>query len=444
MSSAAPVSRAAAYAPEQTNGERLPVEPSSRRAIIAGSVGNAVEFVDWNIYATFSPFFSDQFFPSRDKTAALLSALAVFAAGFVMRPIGGAVLGSIADRRGRMTGLTLSVSLMAGASLIIALCPTYSSIGMLAPAMLLFARLIQGFSNGGEFGASSAYLVEMAPPGRRAFFGSWQQVTVSASHLVVAAMATAFAFVLPERSMHAWGWRAAFGFGAALGLVGLWLRSSVGESRLFADQARRRTLAHRSPLIAMLTEHRGAALRVVGITIAGTMTYYIWITYMPTYAHVASGLPLPTALLGNTIAVALFTVLLPFGGILSDRIGRRATLMSFAGGFALIAWPAMHAMRNSFPVFMAIELAGILLLVGYSANCAAIMAEQFPTEVRTVGIALPYALATALFGGTAPYIVTWLVVRHALGWTSIYVIAASIASFAVYFAMPETSCAELK
>lgn len=417
---------------------------SSRRTIIAGSVGNAVEFVDWNIYATFSPFFSDQFFPSRDKTAALLSALAVFAAGFIMRPIGGAVLGSIADRRGRMTGLTLSVSLMAGASLIIAMCPTYTSIGVFAPALLLLARLIQGFSNGGEFGASSAYLVEMAPPARRAFFGSWQQVTVSASHLVVAGLATALAYVLPEKAMHVWGWRAAFGFGAALGLVGFWLRSSVGESRMFERRERRRLPLHRSPLAAMLTDHRRSALRVIGITIAGTMTYYIWITYMPTYAHVAAGLPLPTALLGNTIAVALFTILLPFGGILSDRIGRRTTLMMFAGGFALIAWPSLHSVRNSFPVFMTIELVGVVLLVGYSANCAAIMAEQFPTEVRTVGIALPYALATALFGGTAPYIVTWLVVHHAVGWTSAYVIAASLASFLVYFAMPETSRTELQ
>ncbi|MGH7620571.1 MAG: MFS transporter [Gemmatimonadaceae bacterium] len=430
----------AASAP--ATAHQSPTATSSRRAIFAGSIGNAVEFVDWNIYATFSPFFSDQFFPSRDKTAALLSALVVFAVGFIMRPIGGAILGSLADRRGRMTGLTLSVSLMAGASLLIALCPTYSSIGVAAPALLLFSRLVQGFSNGGEFGASSAYLVEMASPTRRAFFGSWQQVTVSASHLVVAGLATALAYSLPEKSMHDWGWRVAFGFGSALGLIGFWLRTSARESRMFARQTRRAP-GDRSPLVVMLTSHRAAALRVIGITIAGTMTYYIWITYMPTYAHVASGLPLRLALLGNTVAVALFTMLLPFGGILSDRIGRRKTLMAFAGGFALIAWPAMHAMRNSFPVFMAIELAGVILLVGYSANCAAIMAEQFPTEVRTVGIALPYALATAVFGGTAPYIVTWLVVHQAVGWTSVYIIAASMASFFVYFAMPETSRKEL-
>lgn len=414
-------------------------EPSARRAIVAGSVGNAVEFIDWNIYATFSPFFADQFFPSKDRTAGLLSALAVFAAGFVMRPVGAAVLGSFSDRRGRMSGLTLSVLLMSGASLLIAVCPTYASVGVAAPAVLLLARLIQGFSNGGEFGASSAFLVEMAPPGRRAFFGSWQQVTVSASHLVVAGLATFLAYSLPNETMHRWGWRLAFGLGAVLGLAGLWLRTSVSESKVFLEQGTRGTRESTHPLRAMLTQHSGAALRVVGITIAGTMTYYIWITYMATYAHVAAGMPLATALLANTIAVAVFTCLLPLGGLLSDRFGRRLTMMVFSGGFAIIAWPALHLIRDSFWVVLSIELVGIVLLVGYSANCAAVMAEQFPTEVRTVGIALPYALAVAVFGGTAPYITTYLVTHDAIGWTSAYVAAASLVSLAVYATMPETN-----
>ena len=417
--------------------------PSSRQAILAGSIGNAVEFVDWNIYATFSPFFADQFFPSHDRTAALLSTLAVFAAGFIMRPVGAALLGSFADRHGRMTGLMVSVTLMAGASLVIAMCPTYRSIGVAAPVTLLVARLVQGFSNGGEFGASSAFLVEMAPPGRRAFFGSWQQVTVSASHIVVAALGTALAFLLPSASMHAWGWRVAFSFGAVLGLVGFWLRSSVGESDVFTAEVRNRRDRGIEPLRAMLTHHSGAALRVIGITIAGTLTYYIWVTYMSTYAHVATGMPLATALLANTIAVCVFTCLIPFGGLLSDRFGRRPTMMIFSGGFALIAWPALHLIQNNFWTLLAIELVGIVLLVGYSANCAAVMAEQFPTEVRTVGIALPYALAVAIFGGTAPYITTWLVAHHRIGWTSLYVIAASLVSFIVYATMPETNRREI-
>lgn len=419
---------------------------SAARAIWAGSIGNAVEFVDWNIYAVFSPFFAQQFFPSESRTAALLSTLAVFAAGFVMRPVGGAILGSFADRHGRMAGLTLSILLMSGASLVIALCPSFSSIGVIAPLTLLVARLVQGFSNGGEFGASSAFLVEYAPPNRRAFFGSWQQVTVSASHLVVAGLATLLAFGLSDHAMRAWGWRIGFMVGAALGLVGFWLRSTIGESQAFARQHRRERShvptvqrTRRSPLWTMLTEHRAAAFRVIGITIAGTLTYYIWVTYMAAYVHVATGMPLARALLANTIAIAVFTCSLPFGGVLSDRWGRRPTLMAFSGGFALFAWPAFHLIRNNFWHVLGVELIGVLLLVGYSANCAVVMAEQFPTEVRVVGIALPYALAVAVFGGTAPYITTWLAVHGAVNGTAAYVIVASLVSFLVYATMGETA-----
>jgi MHS family alpha-ketoglutarate permease-like MFS transporter len=366
--------------------------------------------------------------------------LAVYAVGFIMRPVGAAILGSYADRRGRMHGLTLSVLLMAGASLVIALCPSYGSVGVVAPAILLFSRLVQGFSNGGEFGASSAFLVEMAPPGRRGFIGSWQQVTVAGSHVLVAGFGTALAFLVPSAAMHRWGWRVAFLGGALLGVTGLWLRSTSGETDLFLTEGARR---ERHPLRAMLSYHRAAALRVVGITIAGTLTYYIWITYMATYAHVATGMPLSTALLANTIAVAVFTCLIPFGGLLSDRVGRRTVLMLFSGGFALIAWPAMHLIQNSFWILLAIELVGMVLLVGYSANCATVMAEQFPTEVRTVGIAVPYAAAVAVFGGTAPYVTTWLLSHDAMQWTAVYIIVASLASFAVYATMPETSRQEL-
>lgn len=427
------------------------IDRTAWRAILAGSIGNAVEFVDWNIYATFSAFFAGQFFPTESRTAALLSTLAVFAVGFVMRPIGGAVLGSFSDRHGRTAGLMLTVLMMAGASFVVALCPSYTSIGIAAPIVLLTARLVQGFSNGGEFGASSAFLVEYAPAGRRAFFGSWQQVTVSASHLVVAGLATGLAFLLSSRAMHVWGWRVAFAFGGSLGVAGFWIRSSVAETDFFAAQTARNedrkgpatNLARRRPLRTLLVHHWRAALRVVGITIAGTLTYYIWISYMAVYAHVATGMPLARALLANTIAIAVFTCAIPFGAMLSDRVGRRPTLLAFSGGFAVIAWPAFHLMRNNFWSLLGIELAGVALLVGYSANCAVIMAEQFPTEVRVVGIAFPYAVAVALFGGTAPYITTWLAVHHTIGWTSIYLIVASLASFAVYATMSETNRKEL-
>ena len=281
--------------------------------------------------------------------------------------------------------------------------------------------------------------MEYAPAGRRAFFGSWQQVTVSASHLVVAALAAGLTTFIPSSAMREWGWRVGFAFGGVLGLLGLWMRWSTHESELFVRHAKGAAGSLLTPLRELLARYPRESLRVVGITIAGTLTYYVWITYMPVYVHVTTGMSMQGALLANTIAIAAFTVALPFAGMLSDRWGRRPTLIVFAAGFALTAWPALHALRNNFAVVLAVELVGCFFLLGYSANCAAIMAEQFPTEVRVVGISLPYAVAVALFGGTAPYITTWLAVHGAVSGTAAYIAVASLVSLAVYAAMPETS-----
>jgi len=414
---------------------------NQRKAIVAGAVGNTVEWVDWAVYATFAPVFAGQFFAGGNETTALLSTLAVFAVGFVMRPIGGAVLGAYADRRGRKKGLTLTISMMAGASIVIALCPTYTQIGVLAPIVLLLARLVQGFSAGGEFGSSSAFLIESAAPGRRAFAGSWQQVSVGLGSLLAALMGTILNSTLSDADLHGWGWRLAFGIAGLLGLVGLWLRQSVHETEAFtkvAAQPRRR-----NPVVAMVRDHPGAALRVAGVTIAGTLIYYVWVTYMPTYAHLSTGIPLKTALLANTLAMVVFIALLPFGGLLSDRLGRKPTMTLFAAGFVVFAWPAFHFLSNGFWSVFVIELIGLVLIVGYSANCAVIMAEQFPAEVRTTGIGLPYALAVAIFGGTAPYVTTWLNANHLGNLVWVYVAAAAVVGVAVYLTMPETKGKEL-
>jgi MHS family alpha-ketoglutarate permease-like MFS transporter len=410
---------------------------SQRRAVVAGSIGNTVEWVDWAVYATFSSVFAGQFFPSDNEAAALLSTLAVFAVGFLMRPVGGALLGAYSDRHGRKKGLTLTISMMAGASLLIAVCPSYGTIGLAAPVILLLARLLQGFSAGGEFGSSSAFLIESAAPGRRAFAGSWQQVSVGAGTLLAAAMGTVLTGTLSESAMQTWGWRVAFAAGGLLGLIGLWLRRSVEETDAFArlDASAR---AKANPLRAMFVEHPRAALRVVGITVAGTLVYYVWISYMPSYAHVTTGIPLSRALLANTISLVVFLVLLPFGGLLSDKLGRKPTMLAFAGGFLVLAWPLLHGLSAHFWTLLGIELVGMILIVGYSANCAVVMAEQFPAEVRTTGIGLPYALAVALFGGTAPYITTWMSAHGHRDLVWLYVAAAALIGVLVYATMPET------
>lgn len=416
--------------------------PRQRRAVLAGTVGNTVEWVDWSLYSIFASVIAGVFFPSSNGAAALLSTLAVFAIGFVMRPIGAAVLGAYTDRHGRKKGLTLTIGLMAGSGFVIALTPSYATIGIAAPVVLLVARLTQGFSAGGEFGSSSAFLVESAGRGRRAFAGSWQQVSVAGGVLIASLLGTLFTATLSEDALHSWGWRCAFGIGGLLGLVGLWLRVTVEDTDSFT-RARDEQRAKKNPLKAMLVEHPGAALRVAGVTVAGTLTYYIWVNYLPTYAHVTTGIPLSKALLSQTLCLVVFIVLLPFAGLLSDRFGRRPTMVAFAGGFVVLAWPLLHLLDGGFWNLLLIQLVGMVLILGYSANCAVIMAEQFPAEVRATGIALPYALAVAAFGGTAPYVITWLndIGLRDLLW--LYVALAALISLVVYVLMPETKDKEL-
>jgi MHS family alpha-ketoglutarate permease-like MFS transporter len=410
-----------------------------RRAVTAGAIGNTVEWVDWAVYSAFAPIFATQFFPEADKTAGLLATLVVFAVGFIMRPIGAAVLGAYADRRGRKAGMTLTIGMMAAAALIIAICPPYSAIGLGAPVVLVLARLVQGFSAGGEFGTSSAFLIESAPPSRRAFVGSWQQVSVGAGTLIASLLGTLLTSTLSDDALATWGWRAAFAVGGLLGLVGLWLRTAVEETDAFTEMAGRHQDGPRpAPLRDMLMKHPRAALRVVGITIAGTLIYYIWVSYMPGYAHAAEGVPLNQAFLANTLAVAAFLVMLPFGGMLSDRFGRKPTMLTFAGGFLVLSWPLFQLIGGGFWSLLLVEFVGVVFIVGYSANCAVVMAEQFPAEVRTTGIGLPYAFAVGIFGGTAPYITTWMATHGHRGSVWIYVAIAAAVGVVVYATMPET------
>ncbi|MFJ4296233.1 MFS transporter [Curtobacterium sp. NPDC089689] len=414
-----------------------------KKAIVAGSIGNAVEWVDWAVYTTFSSIFAHHFFPAGNEAAALLSTLAIFAVGFVMRPVGAAVMGAFADRHGRKKGLVLTIALMAGATLVIGLSPTYAQIGIIAPALLVLARMVQGFAAGGEFGSSSAFLVESAAPTRRAFAGSWQQVSVGGGVLIASGIGALITGALPEDAVDSWGWRLAFVLAASLGFVGLWLRRSVEDTESFQVAADRNAANqaagdHKSSFFRMFKEHPAAVARVFGITIAGTLLYYMWVSYMPTYAAVTTGIPLSEALLANVIAMIVFLVLLPFAGILSDRIGRKPTMAAFAGGFLIFAWPAFQIIGGGFWSLLLVELVGIVLLLGYSANCAVIMAEQFPPEVRASGIGVPYAIAVALFGGTAPYVTTWMNTVGLSGWVWVYASAAAAIGLVVYLTMPET------
>lgn len=410
-----------------------------RRAIVAGSVGNTVEWFDWALYSALAPVFAAQFFPTGDPAAGLLATLAVFAVGFVMRPVGGALIGAYTDRHGRKKGLTATILLMAGASFVIAFCPGYMVIGVAAPLVLLVARLAQGLSAGGEFGASAALLFESASPLRRALAGSWQQVSAGFGILLAAVVAFGLTSALDPAALASWGWRAAFALGGVLGLVGLWIRVSMEETAQFrrADAEGR---LPRNPVTAMLRRYPASALRVIGLSVAGVLIYYIWVNYMPAFVGgVLRTMPLSEALLANSIALAYFLLIMPFAALLADRIGRKPVMLGFAIGFAVIAYPAFRLLETGgFWTLLAVEVVGMTLLAGYAANIVTVMAEQFPAEVRTTGIGFPYAVSVAVFGGTAPYVTTWLATNGYQSHIWIYVATAAAIGVVVYATMPET------
>ncbi|WP_134765142.1 MFS transporter [Nocardioides sp. 1609] len=422
-----------------------PASRTRRKAILAGSVGNAVEFVDWAVYSTFSSVFAHHFFPPGNDVAALLGTLAIFAVGFVIRPVGAAVMGVYADRVGRRRVLIVTITMMAAATFAIGVAPTYEQVGVVAPIVLVLARLVQGFAAGGEFGSASAFLVESGHARGRAFAGSWQQVSVSVGILVAAGMGAILTAVLPADALDAWGWRLAFVVAASLGLVGLWLRRNLEETESFrAGQERTKRQDRRgNALWSMVCHHPRAVARVIGLNIGGVVLYNIWIIYLPTYASITTDLTLSHALVANVVALVLFIVLLPLGGMLSDRIGRKPTMSAFAGGFVLFSWPAFQILDGSLASFYLVQIVGIVLLVGYCANVAAVMAEQFPPEVRATGIGVPYALAVAIFGGTAPYLTTWLSSSGREDWVWIYCTGAALVALAVYLTMPETRSADI-
>jgi MFS transporter, MHS family, alpha-ketoglutarate permease len=414
-----------------------------KKAILAATLGTVVEWTDWLIYATFASVLAGQFFPSNDATANLLSILAVFAVGFAIRPVGGAVLGAFSDRHGRKRGLTLSISLMACASFVIGICPTYSSIGVAAPVVLVIARLVQGFSAGGEFGSASTFLIESAPNDRRAFAGSWQHLAINAGVLVAVSVGFALTFLADDEGMKAWGWRAGFIVAGAMGLVALWIRSTVDETEIFKHHARQFD-QHTNPFRSLLGQHRSAALRVIGIAMAGNLLNYLWLVHYPTYVHTTTGMPLRSALLASMIAITVSLLAIPFVGILADRIGRKPVLLAFAIGSMLFAWPSLALVENNFERILVLQTIAMLLLSGFAATCATVMAEQFPAEVRATGVGFPYAVSVTLFGGTAPYVVTALGSWSYGNYTWVYVAAVCAVGAIVYARMPETKGIDLR
>lgn len=378
------------------------------RSIFSGSVGNLIEWYDWYVYSAFALYFAKSFFPAGNSTAQLLNTAAVFAVGFLARPVGGWLMGLYADRHGRRSALLISVIMMCLGSLIIALCPSYQTIGTAAPALLVVARLLQGLSIGGEYGTSATYLSEVATAKHRGFYSSFQYVTLIMGQLVAIVLLIVMQqFLLTTQQLESWGWRIPFFVGAACALIGMRLRATMEETGEF-EKARKA----RKPrgTLAELAKHPRAVLTVVGLTMGGTVAFYTYSIYMQKFLANTVGMSKLDATLVSGASLALFAALQPLVGAVSDRIGRRPILIAFGIFGTLFTVPIMTAISHTHSAWTAFFLivAALVIVSGYTSINAVVKAELFPAEVRALGVGLPYAVTVSIFGGTAEYIALWL------------------------------------
>lgn len=412
--------------------------------ILGGSAGNLVEWFDWYVYAAFALYFAPAFFPSGDETAQLLQTSAVFAVGFLVRPLGAWAMGIYADRKGRKAGLTLSVSLMCVGSLMIALAPTYAQAGLVSPAILLIARLIQGLSLGGEYGSSATYLSEIVDRDRRGFWSSFQYVTIIGGQLTALALLVALQFALGEQAMLDWGWRIGFAVGAALAVVVYFLRRRLDETQSFAN-AMARPDRVKSTATNLFRDHPREAFLVIALTAGGTAAFYAYTIYLQKFLVNTSGFNKATASQIMTAALACMLVLQPFAGRLSDRIGRRPMMIFFGVGAMLFTYPIFSTLEQvrSVPAAFALCMASLIIITGYTSINAIIKAELFPAHIRALGVALPFAIANAIFGGTAEYVALYLKGAGHERWFYIYISVLAGISLIAYVRMRETRTTSL-
>ncbi|WP_394657645.1 MFS transporter [uncultured Novosphingobium sp.] len=412
------------------------------RNILGGSAGNLVEWYDWYTYSAFTLYFAPIFFPAGDRTLQLLNTAAVFAVGFVMRPIGAWVMGIYADRKGRKAGLTLSVTLMCTGSLMIALTPGYAAIGVFAPAVLIIARMLQGLSVGGEYGASATYLSEMAGRERRGFFSSFQYVTLISGQLLALFVLLILQTLLPEEALRTWAWRVPFVIGAGLAVFVFYLRRRLAETESFQKAQAETTgaAATASSGTALFRQHPREALLVMALTAGGTLAFYAYTTYMQKFLVNTSGFSNAESTRITAAALFVFMLLQPVFGALSDRIGRKPVMIGFGIGGVLLTYPIFRLLETVQSAFAAfgLVLAALVVVSGYTSINAVVKAELFPAHIRALGVALPYAIANTVFGGTAEYVALWLKLQEmerAFYW---YVTAMIAVSLIVYVRMRDT------
>ena len=453
------------------------------KAILGGSAGNFVEWYDWFAYSAFTLYFADHFFPKGDQTAQLLQAAAVFAVGFLARPVGAWAMGHYADRYGRRSALALAVALMSTGSFAIALIPSYATIGVLAPVALTLARIVQGLSVGGEYGASATYMSEMAGRARRGFWSSFQYVTLIMGQLVATVVLLVLQHMLDKPDLEAWGWRIPFAIGGLLAIVVFWIRSGLEESTSFksvavADRARLdpthmrwvggllvAALAVCAALFAthnpnalslsiatlvlwqlslaapLFVKHPREVAMVAGLTAAGSLAFYAYTTYMPKFLVNTAGFTKDLATAVSASSLLVYMCVQPLVGALSDKVGRRTTLSLAFGLGTVFTYPIFSALSHATSFLPAFALVTALVLIhsGYSSVSAVVKAELFPTHIRAMGVALPYAIANTVFGGTAEYVALWFKSEKLESGFYIYVAAIMAVAFLIAVRLRDTN-----
>lgn len=409
------------------------------KAIAGGSAGNLVEWYDWFAYSAFSLYFARSFFPQGDQTAQLLQTAAVFAVGFLMRPVGAWIMGLYADRVGRKAALTLSVGVMSAGSFAVALIPNYATIGVAAPILLTLCRMLQGLSLGGEYGASATYMSEMAGRERRGFWSSFQFSTLIAGQLLSVGVLLVLQAFLTRPQLEEWGWRIPFVIGGALAIVVFWMRTNLKESQSFENakaegQPRARTMM-------LFLQHPKETAAIFVLTASGSLAFYAFTTYMQKFLKNTAGFSDEVATRINAATLLIYMLLQPLVGWIGDKVGRKWMLAFTFTCLTLFTYPLMTTLAGTRDPFVAFALvmAALVMLSGYTATNAVVKAELFPAHVRALGVALPYALANAVFGGSAEYVALFLKSRNVEPWFYLYVSALALAALVVALRLRETS-----
>ena len=411
----------------------------NKKSLIAGFSGNILEWYDFTVYGFFATVIGTQFFPESDKVVQLISSFGVFAAGYLVRPLGGVIFGLIGDKQGRKKALVFSVIMMAVSTTLIAFLPVYANIGWYSALLLILLRLLQGFSVGGEFTGAISFLVETAPEGKRGFYGSWTTFGVFGGILLGSGIATLITSILTKEQLHDFGWRIPFLMGVVIGFVGYFLRKSMNDD--YYEEIKNEKQIVKNPLLTFWKEYRMQAVRLILISWAFGVSVYLLFIFLPSYLHTFLGVKLSNALSAHTITIAVLMLIIPFFGYLTDKIGRKALLLGALTGFIVFTYPLFALMfKNTYLAILAAMLAFAIFEAMFQAVMPVMMTEMFPAHVRYTGLSVSYNISLALFGGTAPVFSTWLVkVSGGNVWMpAYYLIFTCIIALITVFFIPET------